>query len=98
MPHTLKTVDARYGAPMGRMGAHADTRRPYRFSLRRVRLDAGGYDSGGAYWGHGQPLYWASAVSGDAIAPNVDYFFRACDRDAARARVLADYPRARFYR
>ena len=54
MPHTLKTVDTRYGAPMGRSGQKGDPDWYYRFSLRRVRLDAGGYDSGGAYWGHGR--------------------------------------------
>lgn len=28
-----------------------------RFHLQRVRLDSGGYDEGGAYWGHGAPLF-----------------------------------------
>ena len=31
-----------------------------RLYLRRLRLDSGGYDEGDAYWGHGDPLYWAT--------------------------------------
>lgn len=35
-----------------------------RFHLRRVRLDSGGYDAGGAYWGHGGELYEAFTDDG----------------------------------
>lgn len=35
-----------------------------RFQLRRVRLNSGGYDSGGAYWGHGGALYEAFTADG----------------------------------
>jgi hypothetical protein len=31
------------------------------FTLRRVRINGGGYDSSGRYWGSGQPLYHYSA-------------------------------------
>jgi len=27
--------------------------------LFRVKLDSGGYDDGGAYWGHGEPIWCA---------------------------------------
>ncbi len=49
-------VSSRYGAPMGRH-THAA---PFagRIRARRVRLDRGGYDPGGAYWGLGMPLYY----------------------------------------
>jgi hypothetical protein len=62
--------------------------------LRRVRLDAGGYDEGGAYWGRGGPLYHACEYRTDGL----DYFFRARDRQHAKEVVLARYPNARFYR
>lgn len=64
-----------------------------RVHVTRVRLDQGGYDSGGAYWGGGQPLYYAASDDGA-----VDLFFRASDRAAAKARVRAKHPSARFFR
>lgn len=49
----LPPAATQYGASMGRdsvpLGSF-DQSVPVR--LRRVRLDAGGYDEGGAYWGH----------------------------------------------
>lgn len=64
-----------------------------KFHLRRVRLDSGGYDSGGAYWGHGKPLYEAFTDSG------ADYMtLRASSRDSAKLEVIEDYPAARFFR
>ena len=62
-------------------------------SLRGVRLDSGGYDAGGAYWGFGKPLF--SALSADGA---VDMIFRATSREEARREVLSLYPFARFYR
>lgn len=65
----------------------------HKFHLRKINLDSGGYDSGGAYWGHGQQLWWATSIDGTA-----ESFFRAADRTAARAEVLSDHPGARFFR
>ena len=82
-----------YGAQMGRNrreGADdylpADT--PAKLHLRRVRLDQGGYDRGGAYWGLGEPIYCAWDGEGRTR------YLRARDRQAARAQ----FPAARFYR
>lgn len=66
---------------------------PCKVSLSRVRLNGGGYDAGGAYWGIGQPLYWAWTDDG-----RVDLWFRASDREAAKAHVWHRYPAAKFYR
>lgn len=94
------TVSARYGAPMGRT-SHTDLRdmpkRP-KFSLCRIRLNSGGYDSGGAYWGLGAPLYYAAASRDDTGALIADRYFRASNRAAAKARILSEFPTARFYR
>lgn len=64
-----------------------------KFYLQRIRLDSGGYDSGGAYWGCDPRLYWATCPNG-----SIDFFFRARDRDAAKAEVLLRHPGARFFR
>lgn len=50
-------VNCQYGAPMGRTESRQTPTGKIR--LFRVRLNAGGYDDGGAYWGGGQPLYCA---------------------------------------
>lgn len=52
-------VNCQFGAPMGRpkygnSGSIPSTS----FSLRRIPINGGGYDRGGAYWGIGQPLYF----------------------------------------
>jgi hypothetical protein len=65
MPRQFDNVGTMYGAPMGRCSA-SDLRLTYGgVRLFRVRLDAGGYDDGGAYWGHGLPLWCAQDSDGD---------------------------------
>lgn len=63
-----------------------------KITLRRVRLDSGGYDSNGTYFGTGEPLYWAADDAGD-----YDATFRAADRNAAKAIVRETFPVARFH-
>lgn len=60
MSKQFSAVSCRYGAPMGRREdgfLETDVRRFVR--LFRVRLDSGGYDDGGAYWGSGTALWCA---------------------------------------
>lgn len=61
----VPNVSAKYGAPMGRraQGVGGDPTTP--FELRKIRINSGGYDDGGAYWGIGQPLYWYCAYDTD---------------------------------
>lgn len=72
-----------------------------KFSLKRIRLNRGGYDTFGSYYGHGQPLYEAVADIGDE---QVQLQFRASDRRAAKAKLVAIYstgavaPVVSFYR
>lgn len=61
--------------------------------LRRVRLDSGGYDQGGAYWGGGTPLYYYYQDQGD-----VDGYLRARDREHAKTLIRMTYPSVWFYR
>lgn len=63
-----------------------------KITLRQIRLDSGGYDSTGAYWGHHQRLYWAASDDGE-----YDTTMRAVDRADAKAQVREVYPNARFY-
>lgn len=81
--------DPSRGAALGRPSDHKPgfTGRLY---VRRVNLNAGGYDANGTYFGIGSPLYWAASECGE-----VDYMLRAPDRAAARDIVLSRYPGAR---
>lgn len=58
-----------YGAPMGRPGGNLDPESPRKhYRARLVQLDSGGYDKGGAYWGHrmgGNRLYWVQDGCGN---------------------------------
>lgn len=54
----LAKVSSIYGAPMGRTSY--GTAPAAKVRLFRFRLDAGGYDKGGAYWGIGSPIYCAT--------------------------------------
>lgn len=83
-------VDGRYGAPMGRasdnLSALVIEPRDPPMTLQRVRLNSGGYDRGGAYWGIGQPLYWWSITitEGDSV-DECSGFLRAMAKAAIRA-------------
>jgi len=81
----LAKIDAELGA--------LNLAAPLKFTLQRVRLDSGGYDPQGAYWGAGQPLYWAADESGE-----IELTFRAEDRDDAKAYLRGEYAGAMFYR
>lgn len=60
----MPDTDGTYGAPMGRYNIlptfNGTQYKPTKGILtRRVYLNSGGYDRGGAYWGHspGNPLF-----------------------------------------
>ncbi len=92
--------DPTRGAQLGRPTTDPDTvpPAPFRFYLQRVRLDAGGYDSGGAYWGTGAPLYRFEAGEGpDELADWPSGFLRARTRADAKRQLRETYPAARFY-
>lgn len=95
MTHTNPTpdVNCKYGAPMGRhTGPNYLETCAGKLSLRRVPINMGGYDRGGAYWGIGQPLWYVEDADGNS------QFFRAASRPAAKSKIAADWPGARFYR
>lgn len=85
MGKQFSEVSSRYGAPMGRRADGFLETEVSRFvRLFRVRLDSGGYDDGGAYWGLGEPLWCAEDDDGNR------QFIRASSRE--RAALLLDIP------
>jgi hypothetical protein len=60
--------------------------------LNKVRLDSGGYDSRGVYWGVGQSLFEYCSYEKD-----IQGYLRAPDREFAKDYVRKLYPEARFY-
>lgn len=78
MPKQFETVSSRYGAPMGRRAdGHLETDVARFVRLYRVRINSGGYDDGGAYWGLGEALYCAQDDDGNR------QFKRAATREKA---------------
>lgn len=55
----LPQLSTKFGAPMGRRDEVLELDEPRSIRLAEIKLDRGGYDSWGAYWGLGQPLYAA---------------------------------------
>jgi hypothetical protein len=93
----LPRVNCRYGAPMGRPGAHPGDNPHCVMSVRRVPIDGGGYDSGGAYWGLGAPLWQAHGLDQcDGAADEITDYRRAPSKAAAIAAWAAEWPAARF--
>ena len=85
--------DPARGAALGRATIHeAEPDEDLKLVLRRVRLDSGGYDPNGTYFGIGAPLYWYANEEG-----SVDAVVRAQCRNEAKKKVRAHYPKARFY-
>lgn len=85
-----------YGAPMGRATYTPDGPAGQfrdRCRLFRVRLDSGGYDDGGHYWGTGSPLYCCESSDG-----TLRVFIRHPSRDAVKRTILAGFPAVTFYR
>lgn len=103
MANATPNVNCRYGAPMGRASDNLSalvimpTDGP--MTLQCVKVNYGGYDAGGAYWGCGLPLYWWSIeiVEGDS-RDECSGYFRAYDRAAAKAHIRELQEHVKFYR
>lgn len=89
MSRQFAPVSTRYGAPMGRHSfGTLENVAPRKLRLFRVRLDSGGYDDGGAYWGHGGGSVWCATDGAD--------FFQTCragsrERAALELEIAPDY-------
>lgn len=72
MALSLSNVSSKYGAPMGR-SEYGIPMEGELCGCHRIPIDSGGYDSGGAYWGTGRPLFRVTFADGAR-------FFRASNR------------------
>jgi hypothetical protein len=83
-------VSSKYGAPMGRYSHpwEAFSPAPVITYLKRVPLNSGGYDRGGAYWRLGEPLWVAYQLTSDGADYTARYF-RCQGRFAQTARQRA---------
>lgn len=80
MSKQFPAVNSRYGAPMGRSESPLGET-PKGIRLFKVRLDSGGYDDGGAYWGLPNDLWCAQCPEGG------QEFTRASNRLVAAAKL-----------
>lgn len=94
-PGTWRTSQGREGCSHRQGKSH----RPpvIRLALGRVRLDRGGYDPAGQYWGVGTPLYRFASVGDDPAEERYGYL-RAWSRTAAKEALRAAMPDPKFYR
>jgi hypothetical protein len=83
--------DPSRGAALGRSTITGPADFSGKLCLRKIRLDNGGYDVNGTYFGHGAPLYWYADKEGE-----IDGMLRASDRSDARDQVLDLYPKAKI--
>ena len=89
--------DPKRGAAMGRHSHGVDLENyDGLLYVREIRLDSGGYDRNGTYFGGGRgtsPLYWICSPD-----LTIDRMTRAGNREDAKRIARGWYPKARFFR
>lgn len=93
-------VNGKYGAPLGDFSYNAESTE-FPLYLQKVRLDTGGYDPSGTYWGTPDNLWCAfngEDIGDFAACSELRLYTRAQHRDAAKNQLLADYPHLTFRR
>jgi len=82
MSYNPPKLPSQHGAPMGRASYIDYIPTPKSCTLQKVNMTSdGAYDTGGAYWGQGAPLYHYGDSNGVCV------WVRAWDRDEALKRV-----------
>ena len=81
---SITLSSGKFGAPLGRNEFYENP--TGRVTTFRVRLDSGGYDRGGNYWGLGDPLYCQCEVNADGYT-SASMSYRLFTR--ARSKALA---------
>lgn len=105
-PQALDNVGSARGAPMGRRNTMDADREHFHgtLSLTLLPLVDYAYDKGGAYWGSPSAttgwMYRAWYDGHDEVGDvvHIEMFIRALSRRAAKLAVLAEFPKARFYK
>jgi hypothetical protein len=82
--------DPSRGAALGRATEAGSADYDGKLALIRIKINRGGYDPQGTYFGVGEPLFNLSDEDG-----TIDRTFRARDRKAAVAMARGMYPRAK---
>jgi len=91
----LPKAYSQYGASMGRRDNITEPAYHVKFQLQKMQINSGGYDTGGAYWGVGMPMYHAAGYGAEELQ---EMFFRARDRAQAREIVKAKFKNCKFWR
>lgn len=78
------------GASMGRRQQVEGN--PETLYLQKIRLVDHDYDTGGAYWGQGIPLWCAFSPDDTLNAVPIRIFVRSSSRDGAKTKVLSQLP------
>ena len=87
----VPAVSCRYGAPLGRTNSYCEVHS--RFHVYHMRMtDCGAYDDGGAYWGHGRPMYVAWNRDGLRI------YMRAANAKEAREKATKELKKMQLWR
>lgn len=89
--------DPKRGAALGRRTVHGEPNYAGKMVLVRVRVDNGGYDKNGTYFGDGGrfSVYWFASADEDQ---SIEGTLWAASREEAKRHVREMYPNARFYR
>ena len=84
---------------MGRKSDKLDPDGDPKLHLRHVPFIDGDYDQGGTYWGGPANLYVAWGVQCfEGVEDEFTVYLRANSRDDAKSNILAECPKAKFFR
>jgi hypothetical protein len=91
-PSIIYDGPAPYGAPMGRREFYDNP--TGKVTTFRVRIDSGGYDRGGNYWGFGDPLYCQCEVNDNGFTSEC-MNYRLFARAKSKAEALEKFDAVR---
>lgn len=95
----LKVLHSRYGGPMGRRDTVLSNGVGKYHLYKMTMVGYGSYDSGGAYWGQGNPVFGYMYRAYRQLDEGLEQcFVRAVDRDEAKEEVRKVFKGATFYR
>jgi len=83
MSKQFSDVNSQYGAPMGRFEYNKPPTKARMVRLYQVKINSGGYDDGGAYWGIRETLWCAEARKDSTGQETYRAFTRAPNRRTA---------------
>ncbi len=89
---SITLSSGKYGAPMGRNEFYENP--TGRVTTFRVKIDSGGYDRGGNYWGLGDPLYCQCEVNSDGYT-SASMSYRLFTRAKSKALALKQFEEVR---